>query len=78
MYFLPTTAVDLCREKWDIVASYLNETADAIAWANNWPRKAVQWGTPEHDASSSAAPTEYSNILNSSRSEEEMGQVSLL
>jgi hypothetical protein len=42
MYFLPTTALELTRERWDIVQAYLAGQEDAIAWANHWPEHLLQ------------------------------------
>jgi len=45
MFFLPTTANDISREKWDYVSRYLDGDPEIISWATSWDEKRlVRWG----------------------------------
>lgn len=45
MYFLPSTAYDISREKWGYVKSYLTGVPEISQWATSWPEgKLVRWG----------------------------------
>lgn|GEM_PF-1327830 len=44
LYFLPTTAGDLTRERWDLVEGYLIGKKSSIDWAKSHPKKKlVEW-----------------------------------
>ncbi len=40
MYILPGTAVELTRERWDLVRDFLDGKDEAVAWAGSWPPEA--------------------------------------
>lgn len=45
MYFLPSTADPLSRERWDLIESYLAGDEETRGFANTWPEdKLVRWG----------------------------------
>lgn len=45
IYFLPTTADHLAKERWDLLESYLTGDEDTKAHANTWPEnELVRWG----------------------------------
>ena len=45
MYFLPSTANDISKERWDFVSGYLDGDSQVSKWATTWPEeKLVRWG----------------------------------
>jgi hypothetical protein len=45
MYFLPTSADEISKEKWDFVQRYLNNDPEITAWASSWDEKRlIRWG----------------------------------
>ena len=61
MYFLPSTALHVCLERWDVLEGYLRGEQGAIQWANDWPKdKLVQWGKVE---SHTAVETPVGDVL---------------
>lgn len=61
MYFVPSSVNDLTRERWDLVAAFLNDDMEALSWATDWPEsRLVKWGapTPPPDIADSTATDE--------------------
>jgi hypothetical protein len=56
MYFLPTTAHDITKDRWDLVSRYLGGDPEVARWATTWPEdKLVRWGNPaEQDVTPNA------------------------
>jgi len=47
IYFLPTTADELARERWDHLQRFLDGDADVTHFATTWPEdRLVRWGQP--------------------------------
>ncbi len=45
VYFLPSSADDISKEKWDYVAGYLGGDKSVVTWATTWNEdKLVKWG----------------------------------
>ena len=67
LYFLPSTADDISKERWDYVSRYLSGDLDVAAWATTWPEeKLVRWGQPAEPCAplgaSTAAPSGNSGV----------------
>jgi len=47
IYFLPSTAWDITKERWDNIVACLNNTPEIEYFSNTWPEdKLVRWGEP--------------------------------